>query len=156
MSATEVNLRELTPKDLDLLLSIETDPENLLFSGAQSPPTASELIDFLHSKHDLILHEQLRLVIEYRGTAMGFVDLFDVDFKKMKAFVGIIITNEFRQKGIAFQALKELETFARLYKIQCLWAKCQHQNFQSLNLFKKAGFEEVSNNEDFILLRLLL
>lgn len=156
MSATEVTLRKLTPKDLDLLISIETDPENLLFSGAQSPPTASELIDFLHSTHDLVLHEQLRLVIEYQGIAVGFVDLFETDFKKLKAFVGIIITKEFRQKGIALKALEELKTLARLYKVQSLWAKCQHLNFQSLNLFKKAGFEEVCNNEDFILLRLLL
>jgi diamine N-acetyltransferase len=156
MSATKVTLRKLTSTDLDLLISIETDPENLMFSEGQSMPTVSELTDFLHSKHDLILHEQLRLSIEYRGTAVGFADLFDTDFRRLKAFVGIIILKEFRRKGIAFQALKELETFARLYKLQTLWAKCQHLNFQSLNLFKKAGFEEVSYNEDFILLRLML
>lgn len=156
MSAIEVTLRKLTSTDLDLLVSIETDPENLLYTLDQSLPNVSELTDFLHSTHDLVLHEQLRLVIEYQEIAVGFVDLFDTDFKKLKAFVGIIITKEFRQKGIALKAIEELKTFARLYKIQSLWAKCQHLNFQSLNLFKKAGFEEVSNNEDFILLRILL
>jgi diamine N-acetyltransferase len=156
MSATKITLRKLNSTDLDLLISIETDPENLMFSAGQSMPTVSELTDFLHSKHDLILHEQLRLAIEYRGTAVGFADLFDTDFRRLKAFVGIIILKEFRRKGIALQALKELETFARLYKLQTLWAKCQHLNFQSLNLFKNAGFEEVSYNEDFILLRLML
>lgn len=156
MSATKVTLRKLTSTDLDLLISIETDPENLLFSADQSIPTVSELTDFLHSTHDFILHEQLRLVIEYRGTAVGFVDLFDTDFRKLKAFVGIIILKEFRRTGMALRALKELETFARLYKLQSLWAKCRHSNIQSLSLFKKAGFEEVSYNEDFILLRLKL
>jgi diamine N-acetyltransferase len=156
MSNPAIQLRKLQPSDLHFLLQIETDPENLQFSGSDHLPTVSELEDYLYSEHDIVLHDQLRLVIEFGGNSVGFVDLFDVDFLHLKASVGIIIGKEFRRQGFADSALSVLKTFARQQKIQILWAKCNPLNTPSVNLFMKSGFQIVDEQDECIALKLLL
>ena len=156
MSNSSILLRKLQPSDLQFLIKVETDPENLQFSGEEELPSIAELEAYLNSEHDIILHDQLRLVIEFNRTQVGFIDLFDVDFTRLKASVGIIVDEEFRRKGLAEAALKELRKFAMEQKIQTLWAKCQSWNLPSVNLFRKSGFQIVEEHEQHITLKLLL
>lgn len=156
MSNSSILLRKLQPSDLQFLIKVETDPENLQFSGEEELPSIAELEAYLNSEHDIILHDQLRLVIEFNRTQVGFIDLFDVDFTHLKASVGIIVDEEFRRKGLAEAALKELRKFAMEQKIQTLWAKCQSWNLPSVNLFRKSGFQIVEEHEQHITLKLLL
>jgi diamine N-acetyltransferase len=156
MSSQQVQLRKLLPSDLHFLLQIETDPENLSFSGSETTPTVAELEAYLNSEHDIVMHDQLRLVIEFFGKAVGFVDLFDVDFSHLKASVGIIISKEFRRQGLANDALSGLQNFAKQQKIQVLWAKCHSWNTPSVNLFKKSGFQIVDEQDECITLKLML
>jgi diamine N-acetyltransferase len=156
MSNSSILLRKLQPSDLQFLIQVETDPENLQFSGEEDLPSIAELEAYLNSDHDIILHDQLRLVIEFNRTPVGFIDLFDVDFMHLKASVGIIVDHKFRRKGLAEAALQELSKFALEQKIHTLWAKCQKWNEASLNLFRKSGFQIVEEQDQFITLRLLL
>lgn len=156
MYQPSILLRKLQPSDLQFLLKIETDPDNLKYSGEDDVPTAEELKSFLNSTHDILLHDQLRLVIEFNKQQVGFIDLFDVDFTQIKASVGIIIDKEFRRMGLAEVALNELKKFASKQRIQILWAKCQSSNLPSLNLFRKSGFQVVEERGQLISLRLLL
>ena len=156
MSNPSIQLRKLQPSDLHFLLQIETDPENLPFSGAEQLPTVSELEAYLNSEHDIVLHDQLRLVIEFESNPVGFVDLFDVNFLHLKASVGIIIGKEFRRQGLAEAALRGLQEYARQQKIQILWAKCHSLNAPSVNLFKKSGFQIFDEQDQCISLKLLL
>lgn len=156
MSHPSILLRKLQPTDLQFLIKIETDPDNLKFSGEANLPSIEELESYLNSTHDIVLHDQLRLVIEFNKKPVGFVDLFDVDFIHLSASVGIIIDEEFRRNGIAEAALRELRKFAVGQRIQMLWAKCQSWNLPSLNLFRKSGFQIVEEQDQFICLRLLL
>ena len=94
MSNPSIQLRKLQPSDLHFLLQIETDPENLPFSGAEELPTVSELEAYLISEHNILLHDQLRLVIEFESKPVGFVDLFDVDF-----LLGVTIFFNAKQLG---------------------------------------------------------
>lgn len=156
MPHPSILLRKLQPRDLQFLIKIETDPDNLKFSGEADLPSVEALESYLNSEHDIILHDQLRLVIEFNNTLVGFVDLFDVDFTHLKASVGIIVDHEFRRKGMAVAALQELTMFALEQKIHTLWAKCQKWNTPSVNLFKKSGFQIVDEQDQFIILRQLL
>jgi diamine N-acetyltransferase len=156
MSNSSILLRKLQQSDLQFLIQVETDPENLRFSGEEELPSIAELEAYLNSDHDIILHDQLRLVIEFNRTQVGFIDLFDVDFEHLKASVGIIVDDKFRRKGLAEAALHELTKFAWEQKIYTLWAKCQTWNVASVNLFRKSGFQIVEEQDQFITLRLLL
>ncbi len=156
MSLTEVILRELQSSDLELLIAIERDPKNLVYSESDKTPEIVDLELFLNSDHNLLKHDQLRMVIEKKGIAVGFADFFDADFLHLNAYVGIIVLDEYRRKGIALAALHLLSEVALSYKLISLLAKCQIWNDASICLFQQAGFLPVSQDNIHITFKKLL
>ena len=161
-------LRALEPEDLEAMYGWENDTAAWQVSGSVAPfsrHVLSRLID--EQAFDIYATRQMRLVIELReaeavgtcgevagacGKAVGAVDLFEFDPQNRRAGVGIIISPEYRQKGLALDALLTLEGYVReVLHMHQLWCSVGANNAASLALFRRAGYAECGCRREWIL-----
>ena len=149
-----IRLRALEPEDLDLLFSVENNPEFWEVSSTQTPFSRALLQKYIDNAHmDLYEAKQLRLVIAEQdsGTAMGIVDLFNYEPMHQRAGVGVLILEQFRNKGIATQALKLFIEYAFTHlELHQLYANVLSDNMQSIRLFENLNFEKIGRKKDWI------
>ena len=164
-------LRALEPEDLEAMYGWENDTAAWQVSGSVAPfsrHVLSRLID--EQAFDIYATRQMRLVIESVvdgiteavgtcgevagacGKAVGAVDLFEFDPQNRRAGVGIIISPEYRQKGLALDALLTLEGYVReVLHMHQLWCSVGADNAASLALFRRAGYTECGCRREWIL-----
>lgn len=144
----EIALRALESADLDFLLNLENDRELWKVSGTTTPFTEAQIANYIsHAKEDIAIAEQFRFVIDLEGKAIGCIDLYDYNFEKQNAGVGIVVIKAFRRKGFAKQALTALIDYAwNVLELQQLHTGIFDENKASLSLFKTVGFRKVRKN----------
>lgn len=149
-----VYLRALEPEDLSFLFDVENEERNWEISNTQTPYSKHVLSQYLENAHqDIYEIKQLRLVISnYESEPLGFIDLFDCDFKNSKAGVGILIHNsDHRQLGYGKEALSLLIDYSfgplNLHQLYC---SIIEDNVNSIKLFTDQGFEKVGLKKDWI------
>jgi len=154
LATAEIKLRTLKDTDLDFLFSLENDKSLWAVSGTTEPFSLVQLANYIsHAKQDIAIAEQFRFVIDWQGKAIGCIDLYEYNFKKQNAGVGIVILKEYRRKGFAKQSLTLLIKYAwgKLHLKQ-LHTGIFSDNKASLALFQSVGFEMVRQN-NFVLKR---
>src|SRR3954466_4975005 len=110
-----IHLRALEPEDVDVLYKWENNRGIWHVSNTQTPFSRYVLEQFLVNAHeDIYTNKQLRLIISPNDTdaAVGAIDLFDFDPYHLRAGIGILIADEHRNKGYAFEALQLLREYA--------------------------------------------
>jgi diamine N-acetyltransferase len=76
--------------------------------------------------------------------AVGAIDLFDFDPYHLRAGIGILIAEEFRNKGFAYEALALLKDYAfNTLLLKQLYCNVTVSAPASLQLFEKTGFEKI-------------
>jgi diamine N-acetyltransferase len=82
---------------------------------------------------------------------IGCIDLFDFDPVNMRAGIGILISEKFRNKGYASESLTMLinYTFNTLHLHQ-LYCNITSSNEVSLKLFQKHGFQIIGLKKEWI------
>lgn len=149
----EIRLRAMEPEDIDLLYSIE-NLQHEWYNGATTMPYSRDVLRqyILSTTGDIFIDKQLRLIIETTdGAPVGLIDLTSFDPKNLHAEVGIAILPSHRHKGIASQALCQLEEYAgHTIHLHQLYAIVPDINNYSLQLFKKRGFKVVANLQDWL------
>ena len=150
----EIKLRTLKDTDLDFLFSLENDKSLWAVSGTTEPFSLVQLANYIsHAKQDIAIAEQFRFVIDWQGKAIGCIDLYEYNFKKQNAGVGIVILKEYRRKGFAKQSLTLLIKYAwEKLHLKQLHTGIFSDNKASLALFQSVGFEMVRQN-NFVLKR---
>ena len=152
--SAEIKLRTLKDTDLDFLFSLENDKSLWAVSGTTEPFSLVQLANYIsHAKQDIAIAEQFRFVIDCQGKAIGCIDLYEYNFKKQNAGVGIVILKEYRRKGFAKQSLALLIKYAwEKLHLKQLHTGIFSDNKASLALFQSVGFEMVRQN-NFVLKR---
>ena len=152
--SAEIKLRTLKDTDLDFLFSLENDKSLWAVSGTTEPFSLVQLANYIsHAKQDIAIAEQFRFVIDWQGKAIGCIDLYEYNFKKQNAGVGIVILKEYRRKGFAKQSLTLLIKYAwEELHLKQLHTGIFSDNKASLALFQSVGFEMVRQN-NFVLKR---
>ena len=152
--SAEIKLRTLKDTDLDFLFSLENDKSLWAVSGTTEPFSLVQLANYIsHAKQDVAIAEQFRFVIDWQGKAIGCIDLYEYNFKKQNAGVGIVILKEYRRKGFAKQSLALLIKYAwEKLHLKQLHTGIFSDNKASLALFQSVGFEMVRQN-NFVLKR---
>ncbi|MBD5224465.1 MAG: GNAT family N-acetyltransferase [Bacteroidales bacterium] len=135
-------LRALEPSDIDTLYLWENTPEMWQYGVSQAPISRHQLWEYIRSYSANPLSEgQLRLMIASGNEKIGTVDLYDIDSRHGRAFVGIMIAPEYRRKGYGRAALSFLTEYCRdTLSLRLLAATIAETNNASLNLFKASGF----------------
>ena len=144
----KIMLRTLEATDLDFLFGLENDRNLWKVSDTTEPFSLAELTNYIeHAKQDIAIAEQFRFVIDWQGTAIGCIDLYEYNFRKQNAGVGIVILEKYRRKGFAKQSLKALITHSwETLNLKQLHTGIFSDNKASLALFKAVGFKKVSKN----------
>ena len=146
-----VTLRRPKLLDLDQLLFWENNLDNSLFSDNPIFYTTEQIKEFLNSDQDIFLDRQIRFMIDYSGSPIGCVDLFEYDMVNSRAGVGIFIDEKFRNMGIATKALSLLKSICNKdYFISNLHANILYTNKPSIKLFERAGFNKNGIKENWI------
>ena len=148
LKGKNIVLRPLQDSDLDFLEKTENNKENWQFGSEQKQYTKQELADYIaKAKTDIKVAKQYRFVIDLKGAPIGFIDLFD--YTKKSAGVGVIVAENYRNKGFAKEALMLLIHYAFSYiKLKQLHCNITKANAASIHLFIACGFELVSQEQE--------
>lgn len=141
----DIELRRLDRNDLAALMKWENDPENWTVSEQKEAFTEEEIRHFIEEQQvEVVTLEQIRFIIVQRDSQkpLGTLDLYEVDWVRNSAFVGILIADSLdRRKNAAALALKCLFDVAENWLgIECLRARIHVGNEASERLFLSAGF----------------
>lgn len=156
----DIKLQVPEPEDIDILLSWENNTEIWRAGSTNIPYSRFAMEQFiLQAKEDAFEQKQLRFMIRLctNNKAIGTVDLYDIDALNRRAGIGILISEEYRGKGYALQALEKVKEYSFLQlQLQQIFAKIKQNNQKSIELFKKAGYQQSGflkawymNAEDF-------
>ena len=149
-----IQLRALEASDLDLLFSVENDPQYWEVSNTLTPFSKELLSRYLKNAHqDIYEAKQLRLAVSSQKDqqVVGLVDLFDFNPQHSRAGIGILILQQYQQKGYAKNALKVFLSYCfKHLDIHQLYANIPVSNKSSLNLFNELNFVEVGIQKDWI------
>ena len=153
LKGEHIFLRALEPEDLDFVYEVENNESLWHLSHTQTPYSRFLIKQYLENAHqDIYEAKQLRLVISsYENVPLGFIDVFDFDFKNKRAGIGIVITdNKKRSQGFGKEALSLLVgyCFEHLHLHQ-LFCNVSEDNEWSLKLFKTQGFQIVGLKKDW-------
>lgn len=155
LKGENIYLRKVLPEDVSHILQWENDQENWKVSGIQEPYTQEEIVDYVLHQQDEKKSGQMRFMICDIETnePLGNIDLFQIDFINMNAGVGVLIASKSnRNKGYAKESLRLLIQFcATELRFRNLFCSIHADNFSSLQLFKKAGFQEIGLRKDWYL-----
>ena len=141
LKGKKIVLRPLQESDLYFLERIENNKENWQFGSEKKQFNRKELLDYIaNAKTDIKVAKQYRFVIDLNSIAIGFIDLFD--YTADSAGIGVIISEDHRNKGFAKEALELLANYAfttvNISKFHCVITK---DNLASIKLFLSCGFE---------------
>lgn len=155
-----IRLRAIEPADVDLLYGWENDPEIWHVSNTLAPYSRFQIEQFvLNAQQDLYATGQLRLIIEAHGHDLdgvpaGAVDLFDIDPVNRRAGIGILITDAYRNRGIAREAVEAMIGYATdTLHLHQLYCNISEDNLQSIRLFEKLGFLKCGARREWLITR---
>lgn len=151
----QITLRAVEPEDLDILYSWENETTLWIHGNTLAPYSKLVLRQYINDalEMDIYQSKQLRLMIDLvdEKKTVGTIDLYDIDAHNCRAGIGILIDQDYRQQGIASQALALTKEYAFdfLYLHQ-LYAYISVSNLNSIKLFEKSGYEEVGILKDWV------
>ncbi|MDG2372343.1 MAG: GNAT family N-acetyltransferase [Flavobacteriaceae bacterium] len=145
----KIFLRNLKNSDIDILLKTENDESLWNYSIQDKPFSEAMLKNYIMnaSIQNIFEAKQKRFVISsFKNNILGFIDLFDYEPSKNKAYVGIVVLDKYRKKGIGHDSIKLLELYCiNDVGINKLCALIESNNIKSIKLFEKSGFVRKHN-----------
>ncbi len=154
LQGNKITLKALEPEDLDFLFRIENDESIWELSNTITPFSKALLKQYIENAHlDIFQVKQLRLTIVENTSVeqVGFIDLFDFDPINLRAGIGIIIDDQFQNRGFATEALELLIEYSFVHlRIHQLFANITSDNLSSIKLFENNNFKAVGTKKDWI------
>ena len=145
MIGKDIFLRALELSDVQHLYAFENDTSIWNVSDTVIPYSSFMLEQYVMEaiNTDIYASKQLRLVICQcaDGKPIGLIDLFDFNPKHLRANIGLLIHQNYRENGYASEALNLLIDYAfsklNLHQLAC---NLISDNIASIKLFEKHGF----------------
>ncbi|NTW31895.1 MAG: GNAT family N-acetyltransferase [Bacteroidetes bacterium] len=157
MKSKNLLLRAPEPADIDLLYKWENDSRIWYLSNTVAPISRHLLEEYILTAYqDIYTAKQLRLMIDNvnTGETVGCIDLFDFDPVNLRAGIGILISDNQRNKGYASEALALLIDYAfNTLNLHQLYCNITTNNEVSLKLFKKHNFKNIGIKKDWTRLK---
>lgn len=146
-------LRAAEPHDAGLIYNWENNQEIWRVSETYMPYSMYQIEQFLINNNDLFSARQMRFIIELKKdeTEVGCIDIYDFDPIHMRAGIGILLQKEYRKQGYAKESIELVMDYCfnvlMLKQVYCL---IDSLNEDSLNLFRKIGFEQCGYRKEWI------
>lgn len=149
-----ITLRPVEPEDLELLYTIENNPDIWNMGTVTIPYSRFALRRFIsETQNDLFVDRQLRLIVTLSnsGKAIGIVDLFNFEPQHLRAEIGIVLLDRYKEKGLAAKAVNLLCGYAgKALCLHSLSAWVAEDNIRSRRLFERTGFQERGLLKDWL------
>ena len=112
-----LKLRPLEEEDLNLLYEWENDSANWQYTNTLMPYSKHTLLEYIRNcKTDFLSQESLKLVIELADcTAVGTLDVFNIDHFNGRAELGVFLDSKYRGNGYATTAYNLFKDYAFNY-----------------------------------------
>jgi len=147
ITSKKIKLRAVEPSDIDLLFKWENDPKIWHLSNTLIPFSRFDLEQYvLNASKDPFSAKQVRFMIELSETAntIGSIDLFDFEPIHHRAGIGILISDQDRNKGFATEAIDLIMVYAsKTLNLHQLYCNIEENNQISLALFEKKNFKKI-------------
>lgn len=155
LESEHIRLRPVDREDATRLLLWENDPDNWKVSGTEVPFSMQSILDYIDQAQHIRSHGQLRLMICFKetGEAIGTLDLYNADFRHLRASVGVLIAEKaYRRQGLAQEALQLAESYASvLLGFHSLNCSIHADNLASVKLFENAGWTNCGQRKDWFM-----
>lgn len=148
-----ITLRAAEPRDASLIYNWENKQEIWRVSETYMPYSMYQVEQFLLNNNDLFSARQMRLIIEMKNEKanIGCIDIYDFDPIHMRAGIGILLQKEYRKQGYAKEALELIIDYCfNILMLKQIYCLIDSLNDDSLNLFKKIGFEQCGYRKEWI------
>lgn len=147
-----LQLRALEPGDTDMMYEAEKDEAAWKYSDYLAPLSREMLLQYaLAYDADPLRSGQLRLIIDFDGTPIGMLDLFEISARHLRADTGIYILPQFRGKAYAEESLRLAKEYCKSrLGLHQLTASVAQQNEAAIRCFTKAGFQHTGKRPDWI------
>jgi len=155
VNGLNIRLRALEPKDIDILYQWEND-QKLWSFGCTTAPFSRHVLDLYieNSHHDIYTTGQLRFMIDTINAhpqTIGMVDLYAFEPFHMRSGVGIMINDDFRNKGYGSEAIDLIIEYAfKFMNFKQLFCEITIDNPNSLILFKNKGFQLTGTRKEWV------
>lgn len=140
-------LRALEPGDIDALMRWENDPAHWVVGQRTSPYSRNSLERYIQAASaDFWEAGQIRFVLctVEHSDALGLVDVFQAKRLHRRAEVGVLIDPAHRQQGLATEALRLVQYWAKQHAmLGQLHAEIYQEHLAAQKAFAKAGFEQM-------------
>jgi diamine N-acetyltransferase len=150
-----ISLRSPELEDVDFLFQMENNQQLWYLSNTLTPFSRFDLEQFVMlSDKDIFTTKQVRFIIEKGNddgkVQVGAVDLFDFEPQHKRAGVGIMLTEEERNKGIAGSAVDLVIEYAfDILNLHQLYCNIEVTNKISIKLFEKKGFKLAGTKKEW-------
>jgi diamine N-acetyltransferase len=138
-------LRAVEPEDMEVLYKWENDTSIWDVGNTRQPYSMYMLKQYIEQVDKNIYEAgQLRLMIvdKITETALGTVDLFDLDMHHSRIALGLYIESSNQGKGYATQTLHLIENYVfNFLQINQLYCQISTSNIASKLMFEKEKYE---------------
>lgn len=144
-------IRPIDIPDALTVMHWENNPANWDASDNKSEYALYDIVRLIEELRDVRRAKQARWIICDTSTddLIGTVDLFEIDFEKNEASVGVLVAEPAnRGKGIASIALNLIEQEALKLGLIRLTCIIHPHNLASVRLFEKQGFGKIGITDD--------
>lgn len=158
MNKNNITLRAPEPRDAETIYRWENDCSIWHLSNTVSPYSLYQIEQFiLNAAHDIYAIRQQRFMIDLTqnnaSTAVGSIDLYDFDPVNLRAGIGILIDEPFRNKDVASIALEILTNYCfEVLKLHQVYCSIADNNEASIRLFRKSGFVLCGNRREWVMI----
>ena len=160
ITSLDISLRAPEMSDLDQIQRWENESSLWHLSNTHLPFSRFSIEQYiLNEQEDIFSKKQARFIIalldENKGEkdVIGAIDLFDFDPKNRRAGIGILIDQNYREKGYASKALNLLVEYSfDILNLHQLYCSILSSNSSSLNLFKRQQFSIIGVKKEWVLL----
>ena len=146
-----IYIRPIDIPDALTVMYWENNPANWDASDNKSEYALYDIVRLIEELRDVNRAKQARWIICDASTdeLIGTVDLFEIDFEKNEASVGVLVAEPAnRGKGIASIALNLIEQEALKLGLNRLTCIIHPHNLASVRLFEKQGFGKIGITDD--------
>lgn len=154
MIGKKIKLRAVEPSDIDVLYVWENDVSTWHLSNTITPFSKFLLEEYIaNAGLDIFSTKQYRLMIEilHSNKTIGCIDLFDFDPMNNRAGIGILISDEERNKGYASEALSIMIDYCfNTLMLKQIYCNILSGNESSLKLFQKYNFQIIGLKKNWI------
>lgn len=157
LSGPNIGLRALEPADVDILYQWENNREVWYLSNTLNPFSRFDLEQYvLNAGNDIFTDKQVRfMIVENKsGSTVGAIDLFEFNPSNQRVGVGVLIAEDYREKGLASEALDLVIQYCfDILQVHQVFANIAADNLKSIRLFKKKGFMQNGAKQDWLLIQ---